>query len=1101
MKLSSFGFKHAATLAVALTLSLPAALAQTSFGRISGNVTDATGAAAAGAAITITSVENKSVRSAITDSTGFYAVAELAIGHYTAVVSLTGFQKQEQNDLNVVADGRITADFKLAVGDVSSSVQVVAAASEQINTDSGELAKTIDQKEVSNLGLNGGNYIELLTLVPGTVVTNPDQFSVTTSLSATNQNINGNRGDTQNLTVDGAFNLVAGSNGSLMNNVNPSFIQEVKVQTSNFSAEYGRNSGVAFNVVTKNGTNQIHGGAFEIFRNDKMDARNFFSAVKTKLRYNDFGGNFGGPIKKDKIFFFVGQEFKRLRQAQNPTRVTVPSSNFLNGIFNVAIHNPGGTTPYPNNVLPQSLITPDGKAIANVYRLMSQQASFFNDAQLSNNLILQPDNPLNFRETLVRVDYRFNSKHNVYGRWIGDSNSLVDPFGTFSGSGLPTTPTLRNRPGTSYLLGETWLPTATIVNEFRINASWASQHIPPYGNTWERSTYGFQFKPLYVGNDPWDANGIPDVAVNGYANFKGPNFSLFSPSTDIQVSDTVTWVHGQHIVKGGFAYIRDRVDQNGRASVTGNVTFQTSGNTNSTGNAVADMLLGNFYSFNEASSDPVGFFRFSQPGAFVQDSWKVNRKLSLEIGLRWELMVPFYTQANNIVSFDPSLYNPKNAVSINPTGNIVPGSGNIYNGLVLAGNGVPADQQGRVPGSTSSFFTGFPTSGLRGFYDNQNVFMPRFGFAYNVLPKTVIRGGYGTYYTRPQGNLIFSQLNIPPVTQITQLYSANLGNPAGGSTLAAPFSGISAINPKTTNGYAQQYSLSVQREIAKGIVAEVAYVGNLGRHLLREPDINQIPFQTFAANAQLPTAQQLPQAALRPYAGYTTIQQYNSDSTSNYHAMQSYISKRAGSLFMTASYTFAKSLGDTSGQGDNPEQYLNRHFNYGPTSFDRRHVFISTFVWSLPRLTGFNPIVRQVAGSWMINGIVRLQSGQYYSITGSTAEGTRRADYNGGSVYPSSQGPNGWFNTAIFTTAPISRLGDSGTGNVEGPPLRAVNVSLAKNFIYRERYNLKFQTDFFNVLNIANFSGLGTTVTNGGFGTLSSAYPPRQIQMTLKLTF
>ncbi len=958
MKLSSFNFKAAACLSAAFLISIPIASGQTSFGRISGSVTDASGAAASGATVTMVSVENKSVRTALTDSSGFYAVTDLSIGHYNVAVTLTGFQKQEQNNLNVVADGHVTADFKLTVGDVSSSVQVIAAAAEQINTDSGEMAKTIDQKEVSNLGLNGGNYIELLTLVPGTVVTNPDQFSVTTSLSATNQTINGNRSDTQNLTVDGAFNLVAGSNGSLMNNVNPTFIQQVKVQTSNFSAEYGRNSGVAFNVVTKNGTNQIHGGLFEIFRNDALDARNFFSAVKTQLRYNDFGGSFGGPIKKDKLFFFVGQEFKRLRQTQSPTRVTVPDSNFLNGIFTGTIHNPGGTTPYPNNTLPPSLITPDGRAIANVYRLMSQQASFFNDAPVSNNLILQPANPLNFRETLARIDYRINSAHNLYGRWIGDSNSLVDPFGTFSSSGLPTTPTLRNRPGQSYLLGETWLPTATIVNEFRINASWASQHIPPYGDTWERSTYGFQFKQLYQGNDPWDANGIPDVAVSGYANFKGPNFSLFSPSTDIQVADTATWVHGQHIVKAGFAFIRDRVDQNGRSSVTGNVTFQTSGNTNSTGNAVADMLLGNFYNFNEAGSDPVGFFRFSQPGAFVQDSWKVNHRLSLEIGVRWEDLIPFYTQANNMVNFDPSLYNPSKAVTINSAGTIVPNSGNPYNGLVLAGNGVPTDQQGRVPGSTTAFFTSFPTGAPRGFYNDQNVFMPRFGFAYSVTPKTVVRGGYGIYYTRPEGNIIFSQLNIPPITQITQLYNANLGNPAGGSTLASPLSNINALNPKLTNGYSQQFSLSIQREVAKGVVAEVAYVGNLGRHLLRAPDINQLPFAAFAANLALPTAQQVPQAALRPYLGYSSIYQYNSDSTMNYHALQSYISKRAGSLFMTASYTFSKSLGDSSAEGDNPEQYLNRHFNYGPTSFDRRHVFIATYVWSLPRLSNWNPVLR-----------------------------------------------------------------------------------------------------------------------------------------------
>ena len=194
-------------------------------------------------------------------------------------------------------------------------------------------------------------------------------------------------------------------------------------------------------------------------------------------------------------------------------------------------------------------------------------------------------------------------------------------------------------------------------------------------------------------------------------------------------------------------------------------------------------------------------------------------------------------------------------------------------------------------------------------------------------------------------------------------------------------------------------------------------------------------------------------------------------------------------------------MGDSNAEGDNPEQYLNRHFNYGPTSFDRRHVFIMTYVWSLPKLQNWNPVLRHVMGSWMLNGIVRLQSGQYYSITGSTAEGTRRADYLGGALYPSSQGPNDWFNTAPFAAAPVGRLGDSGTGMVEGPPLRVLNLSLAKNFRYKERFNLKYQADFFNAINVANFSGLGTTVTSGGFGTLSSAYPPRQIQMSLKLTF
>lgn len=323
-----------------------------------------------------------------TDPNGFYIVTNLPIGPWVAEVNQPGFQKQ-QTGLRIAADSRLTADFKLVVGDVSQSVEVVAQAGEQLNVTSGELARVIESKQVSELSLNGNNYVELITLVPGAVVTNPDQFSVTTSLSATNQNINGNRADSQNLTVDGAFNLVAGSNGSLMNNVNPNFISEVKVQTSNMSAEYGRSAGVAFNVVTKNGTNKFHGAVFENFRNDKLDARSYFAATRNVLRYNDFGYNLGGPIKKDKLFFFWGQDWKRLRQSQNPSRVTLPTTTLLSGNLGATnIFFPGTRDPIPGNVIPPSLITPDGQAIAAVYRLQEQRASVFTNNATANNTIL-----------------------------------------------------------------------------------------------------------------------------------------------------------------------------------------------------------------------------------------------------------------------------------------------------------------------------------------------------------------------------------------------------------------------------------------------------------------------------------------------------------------------------------------------------------------------------------------------------------------------------------------------------------------------------------------------------------------------------------------
>lgn len=1090
---------------LALVILLPGSslFGQTSFGRISGSVIDVSGAAIPAAKVIIRNTETQSTRVVEGDTNGFFVATNLPIGPYTVEVNQPGFKRQQQSGLNLVADGRLTADFRMEVGDISQSIEVTAQVGE-VNTVSGELSRVIETRQVTNLALNGGNYVQLMTLVPGAIVTNPDQFAVTTSLSATNQAINGNRSDSQNLTVDGAFNLVAGSNGSLMNNINSNFIQELKIQTSNFSAEYGRTAGPAFNVVTRNGTNEFHGSAFENLRNDKLDARNFFSVQKNQLRFNDFGYSLGGPIKKDKLFFFWGQEWKRLRQQASPSRVTVPTTAMLNGDFSgqPQLFFPGTKDPIPNNNI-ASLLTVDGKAIANVYRLMENQASAFNNAAIANNAILQPSNPLNYREHIIRLDYHLNDKNSIYGRWVSDRNSLIDPFGTFSGANLPTTPTQRNRPGESFLAAHTWLPSAVLVNEFRVNASWASQNIPPYGHTWQRSTYSFQFPQLYPSGTGNYRQGIPDVSITGYANFKGPAFALHSPSTDIQLADTVSYNFSPHLLKVGFAIIRDRVDQNGRPSYTGNVSFNSTGNTLTTGNALADALLGNFRNYTESSADPMGFFRFWQPGAFVQDSWKVNRKLSLELGFRWEGMQPMYTQANNMGNFVAALYDPSKAVTVTSKGTIVPGSGNPYNGLIRAGDGIPPSEQGRVPGSTGALFTQIPAGAPRGLYDTQNLFAPRFGFAYNALDKTVVRGGYGIFYARPQGNLIFSQVNVPPILQLSQFENGNLSNPSGASGVLAPLGNINSIDPQLKNGNTQQFSLSLQRELPKSLFAEVSYVGNLGRHLLRQPDINQIPFSLNAANQSLPSAQQVAGAALRPYLGYSSILDFRSDSTSNYHALQTYLSKRAGQVFFTAGYTWSKVLGDASGQGDNPENFQNRHFNYGPLSFDRRHSFVGTFVWALPSLNKLNPVVRTVAGAWQLNGIVRLQTGQYYSITGNTSIGVRRADYVGGDVLaPSGQRDiNNWINKAAFASAPNDRYGNSGTSIVPGPGLQSYDLSIAKNFVYRERYNLKFQTDFFNAFNVANFTGLDTNMLDKAFGTLPGAYPPRNLQMQLKFTF
>jgi hypothetical protein len=1087
------------TAALCLLLSIPA-FGQTSFGRISGTVSDPGGATIAAVTVVIRNNETQATRSAVTDSSGFYSVTELPIGTYVVEVEQKGFRRQQRTNITVAADAKLTVDFHLVIGDLTQTVEVTANTGETLNTTSGELSRVIDTKQVANLALNGRNYVQLMTMVPGAVVTNPDQFSVTTSLSATNQTINGNRSDTSNLTVDGAFNLVAGSNGSLMNNVSSEFVQEVKLETSNFSAEYGRMSGPAFNIVTKNGTNALHGGVFEYFRNDKLDARNFFAAQKTELRFNDFGYDLGGALRKNKLFFFVGEEWKRLAQQQTPTRLTVPDTAELNGNFAglPVLYEPGTATttkiPIPGNNV-ASLITPDGQAIANIYKLQTQQAATFINAPVANNLTVAPANPLDFREDLVRLDYTINEKNSLYGRWIQDGNQLIDPFGTFAnGNILPTTPTLRMRPGESFLIAETWLPSPHIVNEVRANASWASQHIPPYGNEWQRSAYGFQFPTLYNGGEYH--NGIPAATITNFAGFQGPNFALMSPSTDIQFTDTVSWTVGSHLVKAGGLVIRDRVDQNGRPYYTGNLSFNASGNPNSTGNAFADALLGNFKSYTEASADPVGFFRFTQPEMFVQDSWKVNSKLSIEAGMRFQYMEPMYTQANNMANFVPALYNAAQAVQVTLKGTVVAGSGNPYDGLITAGNGVPKSQQGRVPGSTTSpLFQQIPTGAPRGLYDSKGLFAPRFGFAYNPVQNTVIRGGFGMFYDRPEGNVTFSQVNLPPFLQISEYDNGNLASPSGGAPGTSPIGSISAIDPNLKYTTTYQYSLGVQQQLQKGAFLEVTYVGNLGRHLLRDPNIN---FPNLAQVAANPTAST---NAFVPYLGYSTIQQYLSDSTSNYNALQVYTSKREGAVVFTGGYTWSKALGDSSGEGDNLEDWQNRHFNYGPVTFDRAQTFTGTFVWQLPMLKGQKAIVKSVAGGWQLSGVIRLQSGAPYTVTASTSTGTRRANYVGGSINVSNPGPYEWFNVAAFAPAGIGSYGNSGTGIIRGPNLQSYDMSFAKHFTFRERFDLKLQGDFFNAFNIVNWSTLNTTQSNSNFGTISAAYPARNVQLSLKLAF
>ncbi len=1112
------------TCAVACLMLAATGSAQTITGSISGRVTDTSEGVLPGVTVTIVNENTGLSVVRVTDENGQYVATNLPVGTYSVSAELQGFRKAQRTGFSLTADGRISADFALGVGDLTESIEVQAVVGETVNRTSGEVARTIDAQQIKDLAFNGRNYLELASLIPGAVATDFDPLALATSLSVTGQSINGSRGNTNNLTIDGTSNLDSGSNGSQVNNVSLSFIEQVKIQTSNFSAELGRNSGAAVNVVTRSGTNRFRGTARYDIRDEKFDAANAFAPLdadgnrtKPPLEFRNFEGALGGPIIRNKLFFFGGQQYRTINRFTNPSRQTLPTTAELNGDFSYRLRGNDGIVgtdddgvlrdpltgeQFAGNVIPQDRITTDGRAIADMYRAMQGRAALYTDAAGANNATYVEPNPFEQRQDIVRIDWQATEKQRIYGRYIHDEYNLIEPYGTFSGAPLPTVPTDRSRPGTSYQVGHTYVVSTNLINEAKVGASWNGQRIKPQGDYWRRDTFGFAFPEIYD-TPGFVAGGTPNIEVAGFARLQGPSFALLSPTTDITFQNTLTWVKGRHSLRSGVAISRNRKDQNGRANYFGRVVFNPSGNPNSTGNSVGDMLLGNFRTYEEASADPVGFFRFTTYQGFVSDTWRVKPNLSVEVGLRYEYSTPTYAQGNNLVNFDPSRYDPNQAVVVRPNGLLEPGIGNRFNGLVLAGDGIPDDQQGRVELLTAGDYASIPFGAPRGLYDAQHLFMPRFSFSYSLDPNTVIRGGAGLFYDKPEGNLIFSQLNIPPVLANDTYENFNLAAPTSGAAGAVgAVAGISAIDPNLKLPMQTNYSIGVQRELGGGYFVEASYVGNTGRNLLRQPDINRASFEALRANAALPSAERVSVNSLRPYKGYSEIRMRLSDAKSQYHSMQLYATKRSGDLQFTVSYTLGRTLTNASGNGDNDtvDGAGDLDFFWGPASFDRRHAFVTTLTYRVPWLRDRGDLLEAVAGGWEASSKFRFQSGQYLTPTGNSSVGGRRAEYLGGEVKIDGD-ESQWFNTAAFANPPEDRRGSAKVGQIEGPSFKQMDISLRKNFRFGQRYSLTPIFDVFNVFNTTNFGNPNTDANNVAFGTISSAHPPRQFQFGIRFDF
>jgi Carboxypeptidase regulatory-like domain len=1014
-------------------------VAQDIFGRIAGTVTDSSGATVPNVKVEITNEATQIARTVTADKNGYYAADELAAGTYTVTVKQPGFKATTKIGNVLIAGGRLTVDLSLEVGVVTETVTVTATG-DTVNTTSGEISTTITQQQVLNMALNQRHYESLISLVPGAALqgsgTNP--AALTTNYNTSVAVTNGQRADGQNFSVDGGFNLDSGSNNSTFNQVGIDFIQEVDVQTSNYDAEFGRSASATINAVTRSGGDHYHGGGFEFVQNNTFNAENKgtklqnpaatgYSAVPP-FHYNDFGWDLGGPIPyiqpKGKLFFFAGQEWKKLRglipggPAASSTQ-TFPTATEAQGNFTdvlaggLALQTPavipascsGGVLYTAPNVINPSCITGDGAAVAALYtsaaKLSVQGA--LPTATNTNNITFNLATPFNIREDIIRVDEHPNQKQSIYFRYLHDYVDIYAPYSTFgAGGAVPVDPDTRHRPGYNYQIGWVDVIRPTLINEVKFNADWHKQRTPLQGTAWMKTPYGFKFIPP-LGNPTTFPDGLPTISFTAVTNFPtaapagvngpAPNF-LASPTTDINPADNVTWQKGNHSLKFGAEFARNRKTQNSRTNYDGTINFSPNAGatsipnpnsvatktaligSNTTGDPFADALLGNFNTVGQSSAVTVGQFRFNDFESYLQDTWKVTRKLSLVLGVRYIYTTPTYAQGNNMTNFNPFAFD----VNLEPTftgglatSSINPASPGLCSGpllnvvgtpvLTIECNGlqrpgqVPADQASRVPVTSADpqLLAAISTAAARGFYQPENLVAPRFGFSYAPFGnKTVIRGGFGIFYDKPEGNVLGNGINsqgYPPWAQSASIAGTNASlsqfdSAPGAGTVQPPQTlSLNGVDPHLVVARSYQYSLGVQRELPDSMLLQVSYVGNLGRHILRTHDINNATWtpQGFIPVSPNPNTQACPSGInaaayqctggfapaglskdqIRPYLGYSAIGMALSDVNSNYNSMQLSLTKRAGIITATVAYTYSKAMGDGGGGGDafseNPE--------------------------------------------------------------------------------------------------------------------------------------------------------------------------------------
>ncbi|HVD93693.1 MAG TPA: TonB-dependent receptor [Vicinamibacterales bacterium] len=1054
---------------------LPAPAFAQATGSITGLITDQSGAVMPGVTVEATNAATGQVRNSVTASDGFYTLPLLQPGSYNVKATLSGFKPIVRTGMDVSVGDTTRVDIKLTVGGLEESVTVSGEAP-LVETSHSTLGITIDQQKVVELPLNGRNFTQLGTLIPGVVAppgglggqagdATPGGFGAVTA----GFNVNGMRNQSNNFLLDGASNNDTFNTGFVMRPP-PDAIQEFKIQTHSYNAEFGRNAGSVVNVVTKAGTNALHGAAWEFNRDDTLQARNFFAPVnqaKPKLKQNQFGGAVGGPLMKNKLFGFGYYEGYRNTRG-NTSNVVVLSDAQRNGDFSggAAIRDPLTGQPFPNNVIPTDRISLAAR------RLIDEFVPRANTG--ANRYIVSPDTKDNRDAIGTRVDYQINQRHSILGRYLQTQTDAATPAIT-QAIGNTSKATLSD-----YMGSDTFIFTPHAINVARFSYNRIDAH-PAVTSGLKNEDFA-----IAVPNTNALAPGLASIAVNGFFNLGDAQQPFVKRVNEVfQYTDDFTWSRGNHGLKFGVDVREEHMIIAFINRPNGDFTF----NGVNSGNAAADFLLGLPSQFRRTTTNQAQDGTGWLYSTYAQDDWRLGSHMTVNAGVRYELSKPFVDATDALNAFHPGVQSTRFPAA--PTGLVYPGDPGIPRGTYAT---------------------------------DKNNFAPRLGVVWDPqgTGQTTIRGAWGVFYDALAGQGDFFQNGVlaPPFTPLVEVNappaSISLTNPlsaiTGGATLFPPALTIIGWGEDFETPYAYHFNATVQHQVGKSLGVEAGYVGSRGRHL---PIFMEVNPGLFTPGQTTPSTRLFPAFALVRPTFSVAKSDYNSFQTS------ARMRARRGLNFL-ASYTYGHAKDHVSGLniGGDPRPVLPvtigdaasfdraLSFEYADALFDVRHRFVVSFGAELPTPRGMGAVMEHVIGGWQLNGIVQTQTGFPLSVTNAQLDIRFLTNRPDATCDPNADAPHTtdqYFNTSCFVVRPLAQTGDrpgnAGRNSIRGPGFASTDLSLFKNVELGGARRIQLRVEAFNLFNQAHFNNPSGAINTPNFGKITSAQDGRVMQLGIKYLF